>query len=83
MRPTTSFAMELWNEMMPRAYPICMVGAHNLIWQDFFLKKTTKLVILAYVGAYGINMINLWSYKVDFCPFFVFNKRGLPLVSFA
>ena len=43
MRPTTSFAMELWNEMMPRAYPICMVGAQCLIWQDFLLKKPNKI----------------------------------------
>ena len=35
MCPMTSFAMELWNEMMPRAYPICKVGAHCVIWQDF------------------------------------------------
>ena len=42
MRPTTSFAMELWNEMMPRAYPICMVGAHYLILQDFLHPKSKQ-----------------------------------------
>ena len=59
------FRMELWNKMMPRAYPICMVGARCLIWQDFVLENMTETEILLRLVR-CIKLVKIWTSSLGY-----------------